>query len=418
LQLCKALLEDSAVEHNQVHPQLYRPPGTPATGSQQVAGQHQTLFVLCAYRPGCDRLRGQIQGARCMLALLVFTRFTQRQGAQLLYTDSCGCCLCVSRMCLAGHQWAWWRRNCFSCRRAGPYRYQHHLQQQHSSQWWCSVCVWSHEQGQCCGRPLHVRQVHPDKQQGRKQGGQEFTQRCTTHSCVPWTRCTAAVSIVWRTLHCQQQHLTRLHSDFLPLCSDLTLHAAAAQAASMDRGGGGLMATGNIEVQLTGSTAEGNTATSGPGGALHCLQCNSLSLHDCSMRSNGASGPGGGACCEKCAHVSVKSTATQHNTATAGAGLYVSLTAAAAGAQRVKEQSGVFESSFHNNTAASSAVAAAAEDTGASADEQDAVGAGGAVLVKSPVPFTVSGSKFTSNYAASGHGGGCISVLVPSCKGS
>jgi hypothetical protein len=32
--------------------------------------------------------------------------------------------------------------------------------------------------------------------------------------------------------------------------------------------------------------------------------------------------------------------------------------------------------------------------------------------LKSPVPFTVSGSKFTSNYAASGHGGGCTFVVA------
>lgn len=177
------------------------------------------------------------------------------------------------------------------------------------------------------------------------------------------------------------------------------------------------MATGNIEVELTGSTAEGNTATSGPGGALHCLQCNALSLHDCTMRGNGASGPGGGACCENCEQVRIYATATEHNTATAGAGLYVSLSAAAAGGQRVKGQSGVFDSSFHNNTAASSAVAAAAEGSGSSGDEQDAIGAGGAVVVKSPVPFAVSGSKFTSNYAASGHGGGCKSVCVAPSAG-
>lgn len=164
------------------------------------------------------------------------------------------------------------------------------------------------------------------------------------------------------------------------------------------------MATGNVEVQLTGSTAEGNTAMSGPGGALHCLQCNSLSLHDCEMRSNGASGPGGAACCEGCEHVSIKSTEAEHNTATAGAGLYLSLSPARAAD---KGELGVFDSSFHNNTAGrapSGAVAGAADAPAAQQD--DTVGAGGGVFVKSPMPFTVSGSRFTSNHAASGHGGG------------
>lgn len=181
--------------------------------------------------------------------------------------------------------------------------------------------------------------------------------------------------------------------------------ACCVQTASMDLGGGGLMATGNVEVQLTGSTAEGNTATSGPGGALHCLQCNSLSLHDCEMRSNAASGPGGAACCEGCEHVSVKSTETEHNTATAGAGLYLSLSPARAADN--KGELGVFDSSFHNNTAGRTASGAVAGAGDAPAAQQDGtVGAGGGVFVKSPMPFTVSGSRFTSNHAASGHGGG------------
>lgn len=165
------------------------------------------------------------------------------------------------------------------------------------------------------------------------------------------------------------------------------------------------MATGNLEVQLTGSTAEGNTATSGPGGALHCLQCNSLRLHDCTMHGNGASGPGGAACCEMCDHVHIKSTKAEHNTATAGAGLYLSVSAAA-GAGPSKGELGVFDSTFHNNTADSKPVSAVGAEAGASAAQlADIEGAGGAVLVKSTAPFTVSGSRFTSNRAASGHGG-------------
>jgi hypothetical protein len=186
------------------------------------------------------------------------------------------------------------------------------------------------------------------------------------------------------------------------------LLAFVVQTASMDLGGGGLMATGNVEVLLTGSTAEGNTATSGPGGALHCLQCNSLSLHDCRLRSNAASGPGGGACCEGCEHVSIKSTESEHNTATAGAGLYLSLSSARAAAG--KDEQGVFDSSFHNNTASA---AGAAADAAPAAQQDDTVGAGGGVFVKNPMPFTVSGSQFTSNQAASGHGGEFVVVGKP-----
>lgn len=189
------------------------------------------------------------------------------------------------------------------------------------------------------------------------------------------------------------------------------------------------MATGNIEVVLTGSTADSNAATSGPGGAVHCLQCNSLSLNDCTLRSNNASGPGGGACCERCDHVSVRSSSAESNSATAGAGLYLSLAGtgdtAAAGD---RGELGVFDSKFHQNVAGggggSPSATAAAAGAGADGENSAAVdsgsspaagitslddtsGSGGAVVVKSPVAFKVSGSTFTSNRAASGHGGEC-----------
>lgn len=199
----------------------------------------------------------------------------------------------------------------------------------------------------------------------------------------------------------------------------VVLCCAAVQTASMDRGGGGLMATGNIEVVLTGSTADSNSATSGPGGALHCLQCNSLTLHNCNMHSNEASGPGGGACCERCEHVSVKSFEAESNAASAGAGLFLSLSPAA-GSGGGKEALGVFDSRFHDNVARGGARLAAVAGEGTEGDgaagaepvaaadvaqEEDVSGAGGAVLVKSPVAFSISGSSFTSNKAASGHGG-------------
>lgn len=173
------------------------------------------------------------------------------------------------------------------------------------------------------------------------------------------------------------------------------------------------MATGNVEVMLTGSTADGNTASSGPGGALHCLQCNSLALHDCNMNGNEASGPGGAACCEKCDHISVKGTEANHNRATAGAGLFLSVVPAAAGSAN-KGRVGVFDSSFRNNTASKGAAVSGSDDQSAEGDEgasgEEAVeggeGAGGALVVKTDVPFTVSNNKFSSNRAAAGHGGG------------
>jgi hypothetical protein len=168
------------------------------------------------------------------------------------------------------------------------------------------------------------------------------------------------------------------------------------------------MATGNIEVKMTGAGADNNTATSGPGGALYCMQCNSLILNDCKLNSNTAAGPGGAASCEQCVHVSVTSIEASSNRATAGAGLYLSITPGAA-QDASKPEMGVFDSRFTSNAASGSKSLAASGSDGGSAggaiDGEAVLGAGGAVVVQTAAPFKVSGSTFRSNHAASGHGG-------------
>ena len=55
--------------------------------------------------------------------------------------------------------------------------------------------------------------------------------------------------------------------------------------------------------------------------------------------------------------------------------------------------------------ASAASSSSAASQAAGSAGGDDVSGAGGGVVVKSPVPFKVSGSTFTSNSAAGGHGG-------------
>jgi hypothetical protein len=168
------------------------------------------------------------------------------------------------------------------------------------------------------------------------------------------------------------------------------------------------MATGNIEVKMTGAGADNNTATSGPGGALYCMQCNSLVLDNCKLSDNTAAGPGGAASCEQCDHVSVTSTEADSNRATAGAGLYLSI-ASSSGQDASKPEMGVFDSKFTRNTAAGSRnVVTAVSDgsnAGSAVNGEAVLGAGGAVVVRTAAPFKVSASTFRSNNAASGHGG-------------
>ncbi|KAF6245550.1 hypothetical protein COO60DRAFT_1631183 [Scenedesmus sp. NREL 46B-D3] len=193
--------------------------------------------------------------------------------------------------------------------------------------------------------------------------------------------------------------------------------------------GGAVMATGNMQLQLNGSEATGNAALTGDGGAVLCLGCQLLGVDGLSLTHNTADwGQGGGCGCLNCQHAVIHSVTARNNTAAAGGGFSLSLTgdghakvesAALPEDARSRSGDGITRSTFEDNRAVIIKCSAGDElvcgrGLQSRAEGLYLLGSGGAVQLGTAAPFSIAGSSFTRNSAASDGGAAHVSA----CSGS